>query len=112
TRPNASVAVRTSAWHWAGLVTSVGTVRRSPPAFAAAATAASFAGSRPAMTTFAPSRRNARATALPTPDPPPVTTATLPASLLMVRSVGIARGAPDPPAATGGLYSGMLPVVP
>src|SRR6478752_7721799 len=63
------------------LLTSALTAKQSPPISAAARS--SFSLSRPAITTFAPSRTNAVAMALPIPLPPPVMIATLPLRRIM-----------------------------
>src|SRR5438105_279990 len=95
---NASANARTDA----NDARSIGIVSTRPRASARVSTsvsaAAAFAGLRAAITTCAPARAIPIAASLPMPLLPPVTTATLPASVLTVRLsrlgfVGRARGA-------------------
>ena len=65
----------------AGSVTSVTTPTTSPRSSSSAWSRSSADASTSAMTTFMPWPRNARASASPIPDAPPVTTATLPVSV-------------------------------
>src|SRR5262249_13350235 len=76
--PNLATAKFTIAFTSASLATSARTNAASPPSFLISATtcAPSFSR-RPLRTTFAPTRANAIAVALPMPDVPPVTSATL-----------------------------------
>src|SRR5439155_9657838 len=77
-RPKVATVLSTSAFTSASRVTSVLTKSAFPPAFSIAWTTACPSFSRrPATTTFAPAFASATAAALPMPEVPPVTTATL-----------------------------------
>src|SRR6266545_3080300 len=69
-----------------GSATSISqmTIAAAPASFSSAATASSWARVRAVMATAAPARPRARATARPMPRPPPVTSATLPDSVVCV----------------------------
>jgi hypothetical protein len=82
TRPHAFTVAANKASTDAGSVTSVGTASALPGASASVATCSSGSLRRPAIATRQPSRSNASAAALPTPVPPPVTTATFPLDVL------------------------------
>ena len=82
-RPYLSTAARTIASASALSVTSPLAVAASPPPSPIFAAVSSALDSlRSATTTRAPSRANASADARPIPDPPPVTRATFPSSLI------------------------------
>ena len=93
TVPKAPIVASTSAWTWAGSVTSVGTATARPPAdwisFAARSRAS---GLRAARATDAPAAANAVAMARPMPRLPPVTMATWPSSEKSGTPVGAALG--------------------
>src|SRR5260370_31349663 len=83
-RPYLSTVKSTIAFTSAFFATSARTNAASPPSFFISATtcAPSFSR-RPVRTTFAPARANSIAVALPIPDVPPVTSATLPENVLL-----------------------------
>ena len=83
--PNASTAAAMRRSGSSGLEMSQGTASVRPPAWLISlATSSSASLRRAAMTTLAPSAANSLAMAAPTPEFAPVTTATLPSSLLMM----------------------------
>lgn len=81
TRPNSDTACSMRARQCAGSARSPGarTARRSASRTSRAVSSASSCSSRQPMTTSAPSRAKARATAFPMPESAPVMTAILPA---------------------------------
>src|SRR6266513_2594796 len=83
-RPNLSTVKSTIALTSVSFATSARTNAASPPSFLISPTtcAPSFSR-RPVRTTFAPARANAIAVALPIPEVPPVTSATLPENVLL-----------------------------
>ncbi len=85
TRPNSLLIWANALSTWAGSAMSAPTATALPPAPAISA-AVSLAASAAMSTsaTAAPSRANNSAAARPIPDPAPVTTATLPASLPVI----------------------------
>src|SRR5262249_9296971 len=83
--PNFSTVKSTIFFTSASLATSARTNAASPPSFLISATTCAPSFSRlPERTTFAPPRANAIAVALPMPEVPPVTSATLPANVLLL----------------------------
>src|SRR5471032_2849166 len=83
TLPKSSIAASKSVCQSACLVTSPGTAIALPPLTAISlATRSAAAPLRSFTTTFAPSRANVFAIPSPNPDPPPVTIAVLPCSLM------------------------------
>ena len=79
--PNCANVASASASTDAGSVTSVTMPTTSPRSSSSARARSSAVASTSATTTFMPCPRNARASASPIPDAPPVTTATLPVSV-------------------------------
>ena len=81
--PNASIVASMAACHDSGRVTSRWTYSACPPiSFISASTLRPSSSSTSPNATFAPSRANSRASAAPIPRAPPLTNATLPASLM------------------------------
>src|SRR6478609_6554237 len=84
-RPNCSTAAATSAPHCSASETSVCCAIASPPApWISATVAAAPSSSTSPTTTWAPAAASATALARPSPEPPPVTIATLPSSCIGV----------------------------
>ena len=95
--PNASTAAAMRCSGSSGLEMSHGTASVRPPVWLISlATSSSASLRRAAMTTLAPSAANRRAMAAPTPEFAPVTTATLPSSLLMMCPLPYAGHVPAP----------------
>ena len=87
-RPNTSTVRATSRSTSADLDTSVGTKIALPPAAVISSTVCvPICSPRAAITTLAPPLANARAVALPMPELPPVTNATLPAKDSITASI-------------------------